>query len=204
MKALPPSRRRRLLTLTLCRNSLISLRRIPGTFSTGKIFFLFLTVALMPLLAAAKERSHHNHYAHYHNRRSESRLVVLEASHLYSEMRLKDSGLDEKALVCAMLGYHRLLRRHLLRRTDVLSVCDFSQPSSVKRMYVIDVHNRRLLYRTYVAHGIRSGREYANSFSNRPNSHKSSLGFFVTRDSYIGSNGLSLRIDGLEKGFNDR
>ena len=166
--------------------------------------FFLLTVAVLPLLAAAREKAHHTHYNHYHNRRFETRLIILEATHLYSEMRLKDSGLDEKALECAMLGYHRLLRRHALRRTDVLSVCDFSQPSSVKRMYVIDVRNRRLLYRTYVAHGISSGREFANSFSNRPNSHKSSLGFYVTRESYIGSNGLSLRIDGVERGFNDR
>jgi hypothetical protein len=71
-------------------------------------------------------------------------------------------------------------------------------------MYVIDVRNRRLLYRTYVAHGINSGHEYACSFSNRPQSYKSSLGFFVTRNAYFGSNGLSLRIDGVERGINDK
>lgn len=131
------------------------------------------------------------------------RMIILEASHLYREMQLKDSGLEEKALEYALLGYHRLLRMHALRRTDVLSVCDFSQPSRARRMYVIDLPNRRVLYRTYVAHGMGSGREYACSFSNRPNSYKSSLGFYITRDTYIGANGLSLRIDGVEKGFND-
>jgi hypothetical protein len=70
-------------------------------------------------------------------------------------------------------------------------------------MYIIDVHNRKLLYRCYVAHGISSGDEFANSFSNTPESHKSSLGFYVTRDSYFGGNGLSLRIDGVDRGFNN-
>jgi hypothetical protein len=71
-------------------------------------------------------------------------------------------------------------------------------------MYVIDVQNRKLLYRSYVAHGISSGEEYAHSFSNIPESHKSSLGFYVTRNTYFGSNGLSLRIDGMDKGFNSK
>jgi hypothetical protein len=68
---------------------------------------------------------------------------------------------------------------------------------------VIDVRNKKVLYRTFVAHGINSGEEYANSFSNQPESCKSSLGFYVTRKTYFGSNGLSLRIDGVDKGFND-
>jgi hypothetical protein len=70
-------------------------------------------------------------------------------------------------------------------------------------MYVIDVRNRKVLYKTFVAHGINSGEEYANSFSNQESSCKSSLGFYVTRKVYYGFNGLSLRIDGLDKGFND-
>jgi L,D-transpeptidase catalytic domain len=135
-------------------------------------------------------------------RRAELRAITFEAASLFAEMRLQDSGLNEKALEYALLGYHRLLRRHVLHRKDVLSICDFSQSSSLKRMYVIDVRNRKLLYRTYVAHGNRSGSAYASSFSNRPESHKSSLGFYVTRNTYFGCNGLSLRIDGVDKGFN--
>jgi len=70
-------------------------------------------------------------------------------------------------------------------------------------MYVIDVRNRRVLYRTYVAHGINSGEEFASSFSNKMESCKSSLGFYITAGVYTGVNGLSLRIDGVDKGFND-
>ena len=137
-------------------------------------------------------------------RRAELKMITLEAADMFKEMQLEDSGLDEKALEYALIGYHRLLKKGVLNRTDVLSICDFSQSSSLKRMYVIDVQNRKLLYRSYVAHGINSGEEYANSFSNTPESHKSSLGFYVTRNTYFGSNGLSLRIDGMDRGFNTR
>jgi hypothetical protein len=136
-------------------------------------------------------------------RKAELRLVTLEAAGLFETMQLQDSGLNEKALEYALLGYHRLLRKGVLHRSDVLSICDFSQSSSQRRMYVIDVEHRKLLYRTYVAHGINSGEEYASSFSNVPESNKSSLGFYVTRNAYFGSNGLSLRIDGVDRGFNN-
>jgi len=136
-------------------------------------------------------------------RRAEMRMITLEAMSLFNDMQLQDSGLNEKALEYALLGYHRLLKKGIVRRSDVLSICDFSQPSSQKRMYVIDVRNHKLLYRSYVAHGISSGETFANSFSNQPESYKSSLGFYVTRETYYGSNGLSLRIDGVDRGFNN-
>jgi hypothetical protein len=142
--------------------------------------------------------------AHFSSRMAERRMIALEASEMFNEMQLQDSGLNERALLYALLGYHRLLKRHQIRKTQVLSICDFSQSSGSRRMYVIDVRNRRLLYRTYVAHGINSGRQYASSFSNTPQSCKSSLGFFVTRNAYFGCNGLSLRIEGVEQGINDR
>jgi hypothetical protein len=135
--------------------------------------------------------------------RVEVKNVMNSALGLYDMMDLADSGLSEKAFEYAWLGYHNLLKKGLLKKTDVLTVCDFSQSSSQQRMYVIDVQNRKVLYRTWVAHGINSGEEYANSFSNEPESCKSSLGFYVTRKTYYGVNGLSLRIDGVDKGFND-
>jgi hypothetical protein len=137
-------------------------------------------------------------------RRAELRMITLEAFGIFDEMGLKDSGLSQKAFQYAFLGYRRLLKRKILHKSDVLSICDFSQSSGSKRMYVIDVRNRKLLYRTYVAHGISSGREYASSFSNTPESYKSSLGFYVTRNTYFGNNGLSLRIDGVERGINNK
>jgi hypothetical protein len=167
----------------------------------GRLIFPALIALLLPMLAAAKKKNHHFYYS---ARAAEKRLIALEAGELYYTMDLEDSGLNEKALEYALLGYHHLLKRHALHKTTVLSVCDFSQPSSAKRMYILDLQNKRLLYRTYVAHGQGSGRVFANSFSNVPESYKSSLGFYVTRGTYVGSNGLSLRIDGVEKGFNDK
>lgn len=71
-------------------------------------------------------------------------------------------------------------------------------------MYVIDVRHQRLLYRTYVAHGQGSGEEFAETFSNEPESFKSSLGFYVTQTTYYGHNGLSLRLNGVDSGYNDQ
>jgi len=122
---------------------------------------------------------------------------------IYEEMHLETVGLNEEAFEYAYIGYDRLRKRHRLQKATILSICDFSQASSEERLYVIDVLNKKLLYRTYVAHGMKSGNEYASSFSNRRNSYKSSLGFYVTRRAYYGDNGLSLRIEGLDRGFND-
>src|SRR6202012_5026443 len=131
------------------------------------------------------------------------KMILATANSIYNDMDLEDSGLSRQAFESAWTGYYKLRKKGLLHRTGILSICDFSQSSSNQRLYVIDVRNRRLLYRTYVAHGINSGEEYATSFSNRDESCKSSQGFYVTSTTYSGFNGLSLRIDGVDKGFND-
>ena len=136
-------------------------------------------------------------------KRAEMRMILATATIVYEEMDLVDSGLSRKAFESAFTGYYKLKKKGLLRNTSILSICDFSQSSSNQRLYVIDMRNRRLLYRTFVAHGINSGSSFASSFSNRMESCKSSLGFYVTSTVYNGANGLSLRIDGLDKGFND-
>ena len=130
-------------------------------------------------------------------------MVVATATTIYADMDLEDSGLSRQAFQHAWVGYYKLKKKGLLKKTNILTICDFSQSSSNQRMYVIDVRNRRVLYRTYVAHGINSGEEYANSFSNKMESCKSSLGFYITSGTYTGVNGYSLRIDGVDKGFND-
>jgi len=86
---------------------------------------------------------------------------------------------------------------------DILTICDFTLSSTVNRMWVIDLRQKRVLLNTYVAHGQGSGNEYATSFSNEDNSHKSSLGFYVTENTYEGEHGTSLRLDGMDAGFND-
>ena len=134
---------------------------------------------------------------------AEKRMVITQASILYSYMNLQQSGLDQKAFEYAWRGYHNLLKKGIIRKKSVLSICDFSQPSTSRRMYVIDVRHKKLLYRTYVAHGQNSGCDYAESFSNERDSYKSSLGFYVTSRTYYGRNGLSLKINGVDTGYND-
>jgi hypothetical protein len=135
---------------------------------------------------------------------AELRRVINESAYIYSAMGLEKAGLSEEAFEYAWRGYHNLVKKGSIRKKSVLSIADFSQSSSEKRMYVIDIRHRRLLYRTYVAHGQNSGSEYAETFSNEPESFKSSLGFYVTRTTYFGKNGLSLKLDGVDNGYNDK
>lgn len=131
-------------------------------------------------------------------------LLPEEASSLYDNMQLKKLGLAKKAFAYAWKGYTSLVEAGKLAKDGVLSICDFSQSSRRKRLYVLDIENQKLLVNTYVAHGRKSGGEYARSFSNSPESHKSSLGFYITRSTYYGEHGLALKIQGLERGFNDK
>ncbi len=134
---------------------------------------------------------------------AELRHVLHESDYIYASMGLENKGLSQTAFEYAWRGYHNLLKKGSIHKKSVLSIIDFSQSSSDKRMYVIDIRHRRLLYRTYVAHGQNSGAEYAETFSNEPESFKSSLGFYLTKTTYIGKNGLSLKLDGVDNGYND-
>ena len=92
----------------------------------------------------------------------------------------------------------------MIRNENVISIADFSKPSSRKRLFVIDLKNMKLLFNTYVAHGQNSGRDMAANFSNTPESYQSSPGFYVTSDTYMGKNGFSMHLNGMEKGINDK
>ena len=88
-------------------------------------------------------------------------------------------------------------------KKNIVSIIDFTRPSTEKRLFIIDLEHKILIYKCYVAHGRNSGDNYAKSFSNDPASLKSSLGFFLTAETYSGDHGYSLKLDGLEKGIND-
>lgn len=122
---------------------------------------------------------------------------------LYKEMGLDSLGLSEEAFENAMAGYEKLNSEGKLKNDKVISIIDFSLPSSKKRLFVIDLQNKVVLFNTLVSHGRGSGTLNANAFSNQPNSFKSSLGFYVTGDTYIGQHGYSLRLLGEERGIND-
>ena len=86
---------------------------------------------------------------------------------------------------------------------EIISICDFSLSSTENRLWIIDLTEKKVLFNTYVAHGQGSGDEFAEAFSNDFNSHQSSLGFYVTGDTYDGEHGTSLRLAGMDEGFND-
>ena len=103
----------------------------------------------------------------------------------------------------AMIGRQILMKHEEIENPDILTIIDFSKPSTEKRFYVIDVNGGQILFSSLTAHGQNTGENLANNFSNQPESHQSSLGFFRTAETYYGSKGFSLRLDGLEKGINN-
>jgi L,D-transpeptidase catalytic domain len=125
-------------------------------------------------------------------------------SGIYCAASLDLYGLSKDAFQYAWKGYQRLLAQKRISNISYLTICDFSQPSSKKRLYIIDMEKVLLITNTYVAHGKNSGAEYATKFSNTPESLQSSLGFYITDHTYTGEHGLSLRINGVEPGINDK
>ncbi len=117
---------------------------------------------------------------------------------LYAEMNLQNI-ISYTAFNEAVNGYNRIL----LKKKEILTLIDFTKPSTEERLYVLDMKNNKMLYSSYVSHGRNSGNNYATSFSNENGSYKSSLGFYLTENTYVGKNGYSLVLDGLEEGIND-
>jgi hypothetical protein len=122
---------------------------------------------------------------------------------LYDRLQLGSLELSRDAFHQAVEGFLTLEAAGQLRNPDVLSIVDFSLPSSKKRLFIIDMREGRLLFNTLVAHGRNSGKLMATRFSNRFGSYMSSLGFYLTGQPFIGHNGYSLRLEGIEKGWND-
>jgi len=118
---------------------------------------------------------------------------------LFREMQL-EGEVNYTAFRQAVTGYYRIAQR----KKEILTLIDFSKPSTEKRLYVFDMKEKKMLFSSVVAHGKNSGGVYATSFSNEYGSYKSSLGFYLTASTYQGKNGYSLILDGLERGINDR
>ncbi len=132
-----------------------------------------------------------------------SSLVSITKTNLYDSLRLGSLGLARQAFDCAIKGFNTMKAVGEVGNKNIISIIDFSKSSCQKRLFVIDLHNSKVLFNTYVAHGMQSGKEFANKFSNKPESNKSSLGFYETMGTYMGGNGYSLRLQGVEKGIND-
>jgi hypothetical protein len=122
---------------------------------------------------------------------------------LYNELELSSLGLSKQAFDCAYKGYMRLVEKKKLINPAILTICDLSQSSDNKRLYILDLSENKVLLTSYVAHGRGSGLKYATRFSNNARSHQSSLGFYITASTYNGQHGLALKLKGLEAGFNN-
>ncbi|MBC7886243.1 MAG: murein L,D-transpeptidase catalytic domain family protein [Ferruginibacter sp.] len=122
---------------------------------------------------------------------------------LYDSLRLGTLGLGRQVFDYAMQGFNCMKAMGKLSNEQIISIVDYSKPSSQKRLFIIDLKNYKILFNTYVAHGMQSGKEFASQFSNTPESNKSSLGFYETLGTYMGGNGYSLRLQGMENGIND-
>jgi hypothetical protein len=112
------------------------------------------------------------------------------------------SGIASPVLNLALSAVSCAVNSGAIERPNTLTVIDYSLPSTEPRLWVFEVPSGRLLFKELVAHGRNTGENMATHFSDSLNSRQSSVGLFVTRDAYVGSNGYSLRLDGLEPGFN--
>lgn len=154
-----------------------------------RLIFIALILSIIPL-------THSKFY------QKEQQIVSLpevpETWKLYDEINL-DGIVDYDLFELALTGYNKIEDK----KKEIITLIDYSRPSTEERLFVIDLKNKELLYKSLVAHGRNSGNLYATSFSNKNGSYKSSLGFFLTENTYQGRNGYSLVLDGLEKGIND-
>lgn len=126
----------------------------------------------------------------------------LSTAALYDSLNLAAFGLSDEIFRLAMIGYQNLRSRGELNEKEVLTIIDFTKPGTEKRFFTLDLKTKEVLYNSLVAHGRNSGGNRATSFSDKPRSNQSSLGFYVTGDTYFGSNGYSLRLKGRDPRYN--
>ena len=122
---------------------------------------------------------------------------------VYDSLHLSLAGMSQQAFEFAKQGFNILMEEGKLLNDSIISIIDFSQPSNKKRLFVLDLKNYKVLFNTLVAHGRNTGREWASYFSNQGSSYMSSPGFYITRETYEGKNGYSLKLEGMERGIND-
>src|ERR1700743_2651797 len=122
---------------------------------------------------------------------------------LYDSLQLDSLGLSAQAYHKAITGFLSMVAAGAVPNPGILSIIDFSLPSTQKRLFILDTYSGKLLFNSLVAHGRNSGTLVATRFSNRRNSFMSSLGFYLTGEPFIGQHGYSLRLEGIERGWND-
>lgn len=158
-------------------------------------FFVWLGFAIM-LLASDSGRA------------IEKEVIIIRKGNpvgmVYSKLDFTGmEKLDSNVFAKAYIGYMNLKAENKLNsEKQLLTVCDYSLSSTKNRMWIIDLAENKVLLNTYVAHGQGTGEEFATAFSNKDGSHQSSMGFYVTGETYMGGHGNSLYLHGMDEGYN--
>ncbi|MFC4870062.1 murein L,D-transpeptidase catalytic domain family protein [Negadavirga shengliensis] len=168
----------------------------------SRIIIILLLLFSPAFLSSAfyKDTSPANHGEITATKASIVESVVTNLTHNLSK---EGESPRKEILQMAVAGYFRLVEEGRIRNGRPLSIIDFDKPSTEKRLWIIDMKNKILKHHSLVAHGRNSGDLMAKKFSNKPSSYMSSLGFYLTGETYKGKHGHSLKLDGLEPGFND-
>jgi hypothetical protein len=117
---------------------------------------------------------------------------------------LHEPVLNPEAFRMALSGYRSLCAKGLVERDSLITIIDYTLPSSEERFFVINLRQNKIIYKTLVAHGRNSGELYATRFSNRAQSHQSAIGFYITGAPYMGGQGYSMQLTGVDTGYNDQ
>ena len=155
----------------------------------GTFFFVFL---ISPLCVSAHKGS------------DKGISYLTQVDELYDFLSLDQEGLSRSVFDLALRGLENGIEKNIFEKSSLITIIDMSRSANAKRLYVIDLDRKKILFNTYVAHGRNTGEEYARSFSNEPESLMSSIGFYKTLQPYQSCQGLAMRLDGLEKGYNDK
>jgi hypothetical protein len=135
---------------------------------------------------------------------SSKELFAQYLDEVYNTAQLHNAGLDLNIFQKAVTGYFNLKASNKIPQySSIITIVDLAKSSCKKRMWIVDLINKELIMNTWVAHGNGSGDDIADRFSNENDSHASSLGFYVTDGVYNGKHGRSLKLDGMDAGFND-
>lgn len=138
------------------------------------------------------------------NNQEEDQLSVFESHirQLYENCKLGNTQLDYRVFRKGVIGFYNLRNQELVCGRNLITIIDFSKPSTEERLWVLDLENKEVLFNTLVAHGKNSGENMALNFSNTPESNMSSLGFYLTQNTYEGMHGLSLVLEGVDENYN--
>lgn len=164
-----------------------------------KLFVLALTLMVVANFSFLKQKQRP-----IYSTNSEQSIHIgthhTKSSQVHELTRL--TGIDTEVMKKALTAFSKAKSENRVNK-NILAIIDYSKPSSSKRLWVLDLNQKKVLHHTHVAHGQKSGLDIPNKFSNVNGSHQTSIGTFVTGSTYQGGNGLSLELHGLDKGFND-